>query len=314
MRTAKRFVSVILSLAVVLSVCAVYSRAASSKITGLKILTLPTKTIFYENEDWVYGTWDSSEAVPGEYVLIPSKKISFTHNPCSGLYTERGMLDMRGLTVEVSYSNGTKETIAYKETLRSGGFYNANIYVSPKDGTEYFIGANTMEVYLPGNPACYDSYDVDILAEKDNPNGFRMKNPDKITVDADGYITGIRPWLTEEKLKADYFDFGTTEVIFSKSVRTSRYYGTGSIVTVKYQSGIEKKYELIIPGDIDGNGIINNSDVIIMSKVVGDNSILSGAYLKAAELNRMPRINGGDLSVLMKMAAGCYDDYFDRFY
>ncbi len=65
-----------------------------------------------------------------------------------------------GLVVKVTYSDGTSENIAYKETV-SGTSVTQNIYASPT--TDYKLGENTIEVYFKSNTAVYDSYKINIV-------------------------------------------------------------------------------------------------------------------------------------------------------
>lgn len=193
----KKVISVILAIAMIFSICGLYSSAAGKKIQSLKIVTKPTKVDFYKDTDWVYGVWDDIEGQPGKYKLISSGKISFTHNPCGGIYPERGMVDMTGLKIEVVYTDGTKETIAYTETKNKLGFYSANILVSPKDGKEYAIGTNVMEVYLKADTSKYDSYKINIRNEAAPvPAKAGDVNGDKVVNSADAlmvqqHIVGI---------------------------------------------------------------------------------------------------------------------------
>ncbi|MCQ2479133.1 MAG: dockerin type I repeat-containing protein [Clostridia bacterium] len=207
----KKVISVILAIAMIFSICGLYSYAAGKKIQSLKIVTKPTKVDFYKDTDWVYGTWTDVEGQPGKYKLVPSTKyISFTYNPCGGIYPERGMIDMRGLKIEVVYTDGTKETMTYTETKNKMGFYNANILVSPKDGKEFFIGANTMEVYLKGDPYKFDSYKINIHGETAPPAQAKTGdvNGDKKVNSSDAlmiqqYIVGIISLSADQQKLAD---------------------------------------------------------------------------------------------------------------
>lgn len=205
----KRVISVILAIAMIFSICGLYSFAAGKKIQSLKIVTKPTKVDFYKDTDWVYGTWTDDENNPGKYILKPSGYISFTYHPCGGIYPERGMIDMRGLKIEVVYTDGSKETMTYTETKNKMGFYNANILVSPKDGKEFFIGTNTMEVYLKADPSKYDSYNINIRnssapvqTKTGDINGDKKLNStDALMVQQ--YVVGILTFSADQKTAAD---------------------------------------------------------------------------------------------------------------
>ncbi len=163
----KKTVSLILSAVILISVCG-FNSFAVKKIQSLRIVTMPSKTEFVKDKDWVYGLWNINESTK-TVTKIESSKISFTHNAGGGIYPERGMIDMTGLQLEVTYTDGTKSTIAYKESLNATGFYSANILASPKGGKDYFIGTNTIEVYLDADHSKYASYDIKITGDGTNP-------------------------------------------------------------------------------------------------------------------------------------------------
>lgn len=163
----KKTVSIILTVIMLFSIFSFHTMAAK-KIQSIKIVELPVKTEFYKDTDWVYGLWNINEST-GKATKITSDKISFTHNAGGGKYPERGMLDMTGLKIEVTYTDGTKATIKYKESLAKTGFYTANILVSPKGGKDYFIGTNIMEVYLDSDHSKYDSFNIKIISDGTPP-------------------------------------------------------------------------------------------------------------------------------------------------
>ena len=184
----KKIISLISAFAILISVCSLYSFAANKTIKSVKIVTPPSKTDFYKDTDWVYGTWKVNESNPNNITLASSQKISFTHNPCGGIYPERGMIDMTGLKLEVTYTNGSKETITYTETKAKTGYYSANILASPKDGKEYFVGTNTIEVYLAKDKSKYDSYKINIKNEAAPQDISGDVNGDKKVNSADALL------------------------------------------------------------------------------------------------------------------------------
>lgn len=295
----KKIVSVILAAAVVFSICTAYPAAATAKVSGIKILSLPVKTELYRGEDWIYGLWNTDN-VTNAIKLVESSQISFTHNPCGGIYPERGMLDMSGLVIEVSYSDGTTKQMAYKETTNSSGRISANILVSPKGGKEYFVGTNTMEVYLSSAPKYYDSFDVEFI---DNQTQKDITS-DTAVIDYEYlYIYGLETNLTADRLLNYYIDANGAEITLKKTNRSYKYYGTGSTVTVTQADGSSRVYTIIIFGDADGNGIINMNDISFTGKAVLDSSELSDAQIKAVNLDGIRRITQNDVSYVSRIAA-----------
>ena len=142
-------------------VVSLVSASAAAKITGVKIVSYPKKTEFVQGADWDYGYYDMPEGGGLGTFVSDRRYISFKHY--GGYYTryaDRGMIDMNGLVVKVTYSDGTSENIAYKETV-SGTSVTQNIYASPT--TDYKLGENTIEVYFKSNTAVYDSYKINIV-------------------------------------------------------------------------------------------------------------------------------------------------------
>lgn len=266
-------------------------------MTGIRIISAPVKTVFMEETDWIRGTWETVEET-GEIYLLPSQKISFTHNAGYGAYPDRGMIDMTGLVVEVSYSDGTVSNLKYSEKTNSLGNIYANILVSPKGGKEYSPGTNTLEIYLSENPRYYDSYSIEIV-EKNEP----LIKSDTALIDYRSHcITGLNAHLTKAQLEG-YLSFNGASAEFSKADKSSKFYGTGSTVTVTDSGGNQEVFTIIIYGDISGNGDISNEDVSLVSKAIEDVSALTVYQQKAADINGIRRITVDDLSFLAKIVA-----------
>ena len=163
MKTFKKTFCVILALIVmIVPFNFIYANAATG-VTSFKIVKLPDKLKFYRESDWDYGEWVTNSGNEDSCTWRPdSSKISFMYHPGSGLYPERGMVDMRGLQVEVTYSNGSKKTITYSETFSNSHYY-PNLVVIPYKGKQFFVGTNTMDVYLQSDPMVSDTYQIEII-------------------------------------------------------------------------------------------------------------------------------------------------------
>lgn len=295
LRALRKAMCVFLSLILLLSVCGGYFSAAAKAITGLKIITVPDKTVFQKDVDWVYGLWEISEET-SKIEMVPSGKISFTHNPCCGIYPDRGMLDMSGLSIEVSYSDGTTAIMEYTEAKNKNGIIYPNILASPKGG--YSVGTNKIEVYLAENTYFYDSYTIDIV-----DNSIKSLSSEKAVIDYNsGYIKGLGTNLTRVQIENEIFDYGDATVTLTKPNKSFRYYGTGTTLTAVYPDGAKETFTFIIPGDVDGNGFVNYDDAGIVSKAVEDNSVLTKIQIAAADIDGIRRITANDLSVIVKMA------------
>ena len=182
MKKFSRTVSVFMVLVMMFSLFSFNSAAASIK--KIEIVTLPAKTTFYQGTDWDYGYW-KFPVDEGLGTFTPyDGVISFMHQGgYFSYYQDRGMLDMNGLVVKVTYSDGTSKNIAYKETLNSNGVVQQNIYASPKGG-DYKLGENTIEIYFLENYNVYTSYKINIVdvSKGDINSDGRVNSTDALIV------------------------------------------------------------------------------------------------------------------------------------
>lgn len=166
MNTLKRFLCVFLAVIVMaVPFNAIISFAAAPTPVSIKIVRLPDKLKFYKGSDWDYGVWYQSDDPSGDtsfkWYSTPDM-ISLLYHPFSGPIPERGMIDMTGLNVEITYSDGTTKTVSFKETA-SGAVYKPNIYAIPYRGTPYFVGTNTIQIYFPSDTKHTATYEIEIV-------------------------------------------------------------------------------------------------------------------------------------------------------
>lgn len=161
MKMFKKMISLLMAVIMMLSLFSIHGHAAT--ITKIEIVTKPTKTTFVMGTDWKYGHWTYPEG-DGLGVFTPDDtNISFMHQGgYFSRYQDRGMLDMNGLVVKVTYSDGSTKNVAYKETKYSNGVVQQNIYYSPTGG-EFRLGENTIEIYFPENYNVYTTYKINIV-------------------------------------------------------------------------------------------------------------------------------------------------------
>lgn len=161
MKKFNRIISVFMAVIIMLSLLTFNSSAATIK--KLEVVSVPTKTTFYQGTDWDYGYW-KFPVDEGLGVFTPYEgNIAFMHQGgYHSFYQDIGMLDMNGLVLKVTYSDGTTKNVAYKETKYNNGVVTQNIYASPKGGL-YKLGENTVEVYFESAPSVYTTYKINIV-------------------------------------------------------------------------------------------------------------------------------------------------------
>jgi len=119
----------------------------------------------------------------------------------------------------------------------------------------------------------------------------------------DEYITGITfgmgtNTMTEELLKIN--KFATIKVTNNKDeVKTTGALGTGDKITITSKDE-EKTFEIVLYGDISGDGIVNNIDLLTVQKHIWKDTTLLGSKLKSADIDKDEVITNADLLRIQK--------------
>ena len=177
MKTMKRTTAIFLALVLAFS-CFTAIALAAPTIKSIKIIQNPTKLTYYKGTDWDYGYWAFPTDSSDKGVFTPrANTISFMYN--GGYYSElsdRGMIDMRGMVVEVTYSDGSKKNVEYKESITNNKV-TQNIYFSPSSTLK--VGQNVIEIYFKENYNVYTTFTItisDSAAIKGDVNGDKVVN------------------------------------------------------------------------------------------------------------------------------------------
>lgn len=179
MKATKKFVSLLLAAVMVFSLFTVNSFAATIK--KIEIVTMPVRTTFIKGDDWNYGYWKMPEDDGLGVFTEREDVISLMHQGgYPSRYADRGMLDMNGLVIKVTYSDGKTKNITYKETKHSNGVITQNIYFSAPKGLNE--GENTIEIYLPENFDVYTTYKIKLLDLGDVNSDTKVNSSDALLV------------------------------------------------------------------------------------------------------------------------------------
>ncbi len=127
---------------------------------------------------------------------------------------------------------------------------------------------------------------------------FRANADSTCVIDGD-YIYGLQTRLTKNALTGTYLDFEGVEVEVNAAT-TGRFIGTGSTVVVTYPDGAVETYTIIVYGDMDGNGSVDNSDISGVKSYLSTGSAITAAQKKAMnlDLDRRNTVTITDLSIL----------------
>ncbi|MBR6313881.1 MAG: InlB B-repeat-containing protein, partial [Clostridia bacterium] len=116
------------------------------------------------------------------------------------------------------------------------------------------------------------------------------------------YIYGLKPEMTRDELEGTFLNIiGNGRLV----IEDNGSIGTGSVVKLvsNYTDDVLETYEVVIFGDLNGDGMINNSDVadLRMMNARLKNSTFNNPYTFAADIFADGDINNTDVSLLRMM-------------
>ncbi len=130
--------------------------------------------------------------------------------------------------------------------------------------------------------------------------------------DDNGIIFGVEAGLSEAQLLNRFID--ATGNGYIEVTASSRRMGTGTVITLCDSNGNElKSYYLVVFGDVDGNGLINSSDIVAANEGL-TNGFDQDCYKAAANVSitrRNDRFNANDVAELLNMMQNTGVDQVD---
>lgn len=136
------------------------------------------------------------------------------------------------------------------------------------------------------------------LVVKDNNNNNNGNNNNNTNTNTDNNNNTTGNEKKEYKIKDNYIIVAPNATIktISGAKNSSSKFGTGAKIELN-----KKTYNLVMLGDVNGDGEINSGDLLKLQKhLLKVNSLDNTPYLKAADANKDNAINSGDLLKIQK--------------
>ena len=120
------------------------------------------------------------------------------------------------------------------------------------------------------------------------------------------YLTGVQPGTTvADFLKGITLNGGATVKLLDKDgAEKTGVVGTGNVLAVYGDGKLVASYEIVIYGDVSGDGHINTLDAIKVNRYTIGLAALSGAYLEAADASRDTNVNTLDSIFINRFSIG----------
>lgn len=123
------------------------------------------------------------------------------------------------------------------------------------------------------------------------------------TVKNGEYIVGISPKTTVSVFKTNLLAKVNADTVSVKSdneVTEDGYVGTAMLaITYDSEGEVISIYELVVKGDINGDGLANATDSAVIKAYRAETTILAGAYFEAGDINQDGKINAIDSKLLL---------------
>lgn len=159
------------------------------------------------------------------------------------------------------------------------------------------VGVTTVTALLPytGSEAI-----IIVTVTEDITNGFAVKQNSSIGFDSKGYLRGVSTETNTVSQIRGMFD--NTNLVFCDS--SGKVLGESDLVTtgtvIKMFRGDELIAEtiVIVTGDFNGDGKVNNKDIVMINQYIANNRIANEAQMLAIDVNGDGNVNSRDCIVI----------------
>ena len=119
------------------------------------------------------------------------------------------------------------------------------------------------------------------------------------------YITGVQPGITaEDFLKGFSIENCVLELLNPDGTENTGIVGTGNTLELYFKEELVFSTEIIVFGDVNGDGKIRMTDMAMINRHMLGLSELSGAYLQAADVNHDEKVRMTDMAVINRHMLG----------
>jgi len=240
------------------------------------------------------------------YNNMPSSAVGFNKAGDTNNYLQS--LSISGVSLTPAFNGTTTSYSAVVSNAISSVSITAkavsgNSSISGTGSYSLAVGNNTVKISCKSQSGDTRTYTINInrqVAPAGNNNsggnnqGNNSQNNTEVNITSGkyrigSYITGIEPGTGA----ADFVKniavsaSGSVKLLTSSGSENSGKVATGNKVAVYDASGnLKKTYDIVIYGDINGDGAVNALDMIKLNRHILGKGTLTGAYLEAADANR----------------------------
>lgn len=230
------------------------------------------------------------------YKSMPASAVTFTATGNPNNYLKN--ITVAGQSLTPGFKSDTTKYSLVVENSVSSISVSATAVASTSTitgtGTKSLsVGTNTINVKCKSGSGSTRTYKLTVVRKEAEKVSGTLSSK-KYTV-GDKYITGITPGTKASDFLAGLsVDGGTVKLVGADGKQNQGLAATGNKVEVYVDNKKKTSYEVVIYGDVNGDGEINVLDMIKVNRHILGLDKLSGTYLVAADANR----KGDGLNVL----------------
>ncbi len=146
------------------------------------------------------------------------------------------------------------------------------------------VGNNTINIYCKSQSGETKTYTINVARPDDGNAQYRLSSG-KYAIGA--YITGVAPGTTAADFVSGIScEGGSLKLLNSSGAEHTGTVATGNKLGIYVDGALVATKEIVIYGDVNGDGLINILDLIRINRHSIGASVLQGAYLEAGDANR----------------------------
>ena len=135
------------------------------------------------------------------------------------------------------------------------------------------------------------------------PQAFKVVLPTLgYTVDSEDDIVGVSPDTTSQTFKFKLLNDSSYSIVVKRNgteITNTAKVATGDIVIISKGSKVVAIYEIVVKGDVNGDGTVDISDTLLVKGHRARLNTLIGVYFKAGDLDNDSEITISDVRLIL---------------
>lgn len=242
------------------------------------------------------------------YTNMPESAVTFTDSGNPNNWLSSLTVEGNNLTPYFSGSNTSYSLVVGENVSSVNVGATAVAGTSTVSGTGNYslnYGSNTINVTCISQSGVSRTYTITVARQQPQVTGTPIAVADGASITSaypiGSYLTGIQPGTSAGSVLAGISAQNcTVNILKPDGTENTGLAGTGDLLTVYVGGAPVRQYEVIVYGDINGDGKISNIDLVLMQKQILGITAQSGCHLEAANTSHDGGVSNRDLVILQK--------------